>query len=246
MASTNKTTNYELSQFLGTDKPAWLSDYNTDMGKIDAGMKANADAATAAGGAASAADGKIGTLANLTTDAKTSVVAAVNEVDSHADAAQGTASSALTTAGNAITGVNNVAAYLNINSFTEYTSASFSIVNGSGTIRNNSKITVARNADGTLCKIYGVIVVDNPTGNPLKVRLNTNTGLTPSAKITVTNTGITEFLPSNYGLGGSNIDINTDGTVDFYYTASSSLTGVAMRYIACLIFVKNFGDQPEA
>ena len=38
MSSTNKTTNYELSQFLGTDKPAWLSDYNTDMSKIDVQM----------------------------------------------------------------------------------------------------------------------------------------------------------------------------------------------------------------
>lgn len=43
MASTNKTTNYELSQFVGSDKPAWLGDYNQDMVKIDAGMKDNAD-----------------------------------------------------------------------------------------------------------------------------------------------------------------------------------------------------------
>lgn len=41
MASTNHTTNYNLSQFEGTDKPAWLSDYNGDMAKIDAGMQAN-------------------------------------------------------------------------------------------------------------------------------------------------------------------------------------------------------------
>lgn len=40
MASTNKTTNYELSQFVGSDIPAWLSDYNGDMSKIDAGIHA--------------------------------------------------------------------------------------------------------------------------------------------------------------------------------------------------------------
>lgn len=45
MASTNKTTNYDLSQFLGTDKPTWLTDYNGDMSKIDAGMAANKTAA---------------------------------------------------------------------------------------------------------------------------------------------------------------------------------------------------------
>lgn len=43
MASTNKTTNYQLSQFTSTDKPAWLGDYNQDMTRIDAGMKGNAD-----------------------------------------------------------------------------------------------------------------------------------------------------------------------------------------------------------
>ena len=50
MASTNKTTNYELSQFQSSDIPAWLTDYNGDMQKIDAGIYA---AKTQAAGAAS-------------------------------------------------------------------------------------------------------------------------------------------------------------------------------------------------
>lgn len=52
MTATNKTSNYQLSQFVGTDRPTWLGDYNGDMAKIDAQMKANADAieqATAGG-----------------------------------------------------------------------------------------------------------------------------------------------------------------------------------------------------
>jgi hypothetical protein len=36
MSSTNKTTTLKLSQFVGTDKPDWLTDYNEDMKKIDA------------------------------------------------------------------------------------------------------------------------------------------------------------------------------------------------------------------
>ena len=55
MSSTNKTTNYELSQFIGSDKPAWLVDYNGDMLKIDNQMKANADAAASAASQASSA-----------------------------------------------------------------------------------------------------------------------------------------------------------------------------------------------
>lgn len=55
MASTNKTTNLSLSQFIATDKPSWLSDYNADMAKIDAGYgKAISDSASAVSGAASA------------------------------------------------------------------------------------------------------------------------------------------------------------------------------------------------
>lgn len=52
MTATNHTENYNLSQFTGTDRPTWLGDYNGDMAKIDAQMKANADAieqATAGG-----------------------------------------------------------------------------------------------------------------------------------------------------------------------------------------------------
>lgn len=52
MTATNKTTNYELSQFVGTDRPTWLGDYNGDMSKIDTQLKQNADdiASAAAGG----------------------------------------------------------------------------------------------------------------------------------------------------------------------------------------------------
>lgn len=52
MTATNHTENYNLSQFVGTDRPTWLGDYNGDMAKIDAQLKQNADdiASAAAGG----------------------------------------------------------------------------------------------------------------------------------------------------------------------------------------------------
>ena len=46
MSSTNKTTNYNLSQFVGTDVPSYLGDYNSDMSKID---KAIGDVANSQG-----------------------------------------------------------------------------------------------------------------------------------------------------------------------------------------------------
>lgn len=52
MSATKHTENYELSQFVGTDRPTWLGDYNDDMAKIDAQLKRNADdiASASAGG----------------------------------------------------------------------------------------------------------------------------------------------------------------------------------------------------
>lgn len=38
MASTNKTVNYNLSQFSDDDKPSWRGDYNGDMTRIDKGL----------------------------------------------------------------------------------------------------------------------------------------------------------------------------------------------------------------
>lgn len=74
MASTNKTSHYELSQYVGSDKPTYLTDYNQDMSRIDAGIY----------GAKSLADtnaGSIGDLSTLTTTAKTDLVVAINELD---------------------------------------------------------------------------------------------------------------------------------------------------------------------
>lgn len=52
MTATEHTGNYDLSQFVGTDRPTWIGDYNGDMTKIDAQLKRNADAiASVTGGA---------------------------------------------------------------------------------------------------------------------------------------------------------------------------------------------------
>lgn len=40
MSATNATTNYNLPLFIGTDKPAWLVDWNSAMTDIDSAIKA--------------------------------------------------------------------------------------------------------------------------------------------------------------------------------------------------------------
>ena len=77
-SSTNATTHYNLSQYIGSDKPTYLVDYNGDMSKIDTGIY-NADAK------GTQANDNIGTMSSLTTTATTDLVSAINEVDAHAD-----------------------------------------------------------------------------------------------------------------------------------------------------------------
>lgn len=48
MAYTNQTTHFSLGQFLGSDKPSWLTDYNGDMVKIDLALKSIQDLSSGA------------------------------------------------------------------------------------------------------------------------------------------------------------------------------------------------------
>lgn len=74
MASTNKTVNYELSQFEGTDKPSWEADYNADMLSIDTNLKAVSDVADGA-------SGSVSTLADRVTTAEGNISTNANDID---------------------------------------------------------------------------------------------------------------------------------------------------------------------
>ena len=79
MAHTNETVNYHLSQFVGTDIPNPLVDYNGDMEKIDTAIKNVADSAVSEGGRITALETQNGSEV-LTTTAQT-LSGAVNELD---------------------------------------------------------------------------------------------------------------------------------------------------------------------
>lgn len=105
MSSTNKTTNYKLSQYIGTDKPTYLGDYNSDMLKIDTQLKANADSASNAVSAAGAAQAVAGDASKNVQSLNDSVTANSADIaglktknaqqDSSIQNASNTASSAL-------------------------------------------------------------------------------------------------------------------------------------------------------
>lgn len=103
-ASTNKTTNYELPQFVGTDKPTWLGDFNEAMADIDSAMHENATDISAveviAQNASSSASQASQDVATLTGTVNT-LSSDVSTVTQTANNAQQTATSALNTANTA-------------------------------------------------------------------------------------------------------------------------------------------------
>lgn len=184
MASTNKTSHYELSQFLADDKPGWLTDVNSDMLKIDTGIF---EAKTSADGASSSATTALDTAQAAqaaATDAKTSAESAsTNAAQAKADAA-----TALTTATNAQTTANTA----NTNATTAQTTAT-----AAATAASNAQ-TTATNAE---------TVANNALNNSLfETFAGTNSGVTYT--LLVTNHSITACFggsPASTGLINQNI-----------------------------------------
>ena len=242
MSSTNKTSNYDLSQFVGSDKPAWLTDYNGDMGKIDTAIKNAADTATGADGKADTNATSIGTLANLTTDVKTSLVAAINEVDSHADTAQGTATQAGTDASAAAATANSALAAVNkfnLTSFKTYDSSNITAAGGSVT---GGSFTLAKDASGSIFKLYGNLTTRSNTTGQVTFTLPA-TGIAPSETFTIVGCGL-YTQDSTYQISSPSIEVNANGTMKVSTYMNNNGTGV-IRLMACLYFAKDFGDTPE-
>lgn len=78
MSHTNSTSHYSLPQFVGTDIPTWLGDFNSAMTAIDNGINS---AATTAGSAST-------TAAQASTDAAAAQASANSAINSAAAASQ--------------------------------------------------------------------------------------------------------------------------------------------------------------
>lgn len=253
MASTNKTANYELSQYVGTDKPTYLSDYNSDMFKIDAQMKTNADdietAISSASTATSTANSANSTAQSALSTAQTASSTA-SSANTTANNAQSTANSALSTATTAQATANTAEANvekLNLTTFTaiEKSDTTSSNVNSNYILRN---FQVATNDDGSVFKLYGEIFAEliNYTQEG---QIQFQSAIRPSSNITIAGGGISTNVKTSTGainsIRGINFSVSTTGlvtlTVPMY--ANSDETH-QMRYFPCLYFAKDFGDTP--
>lgn len=103
-ASTNKTANYELPQFVGTDKPTWLGDFNTAMATIDGGMaenKSNIESMDSRVSSAESSASQASQNVSALTARVDSVESSVSSTTTTANNAQSTATTALNTANTA-------------------------------------------------------------------------------------------------------------------------------------------------
>ena len=253
MSSTNKTTHYNLSQYVSTDKPTYLVDYNADMSAIDTGIynaKSEAETNTSA----------IGTLSNLTTTEKSNLVGAINEVDGNVDTLSGTvgqhttdiagntaaignlANLETTNKTNLVAAVNEVDGNIDdlVSKFdltaTSYGSGELAL---DGCTLTSGSITVAKNSDGSLCKVYGELLL-NKTQQVGTITIH-NAGINPTSEFTVSCAGF-EFNANIYGFQTAGIIFKTNGDIDIIsYGVSSG--GARLILMPFVIFTKDFGDQ---
>lgn len=106
MGYTNKTSHYELPQYIANDKPSWLGDFNAAMLKIDTVMADNDATAEAANAAATGVQTQVAALSSQVSTIQGQVNTAVDTAttaDGKATTAQTVATQANTTAGEAKT-----------------------------------------------------------------------------------------------------------------------------------------------
>ena len=228
MASTNKTTNYELSQYVGSDKPTYLGDYNADMLKIDTQMKLNADNASTANSLANTAN----TTANSALSQAQTADTKATTADTKADTAQASASQANVNALNALSQISD----FNLTDFTTYDNTDMTAV--SGTINSVSHTTVATNSKGSLGKIYGTIIL-TPSVTDWVITI-ANTSLRPDEDIIIT--GNTLVIIGG-GIYEGNIRIKTTGEVQIFASGGRNEV-VKIILLNSLLFMANFGDLP--
>ena len=134
MGHTNSTANLALPQFIGTDKPTWLSDVNGAFAAIDTYAGTN-DAALAI------TDAKADTAVN---DAASAVTTATNAANT-AGTASTQATNAVTVAGNALTVANGINSKVGVLTDLTTTDKS-SVVNAINEVDANSKYQVIASA----------------------------------------------------------------------------------------------------
>lgn len=262
MSSTNKTSNYELPQFVANDVPSWLGDFNQAMSKIDTQMKANdskaQSAETNAENANSSATQALQTANQANTTANgantnaTNALSLATTANDNASTAKQNAATALQTANTAnglVSSANSTAQNANtnatkaLNGLEKFNLSNYKTYDQSNMIpltglsNLNGAINLSYDNTKTVFKLYGIINLNTQANQQGQIKIQ-NTPFRPSKKITIQNAGIgncgdiTTFV---------NIDIDTNG--DLYIDYWTPVSGTAqIGLFNCLYFLQEF-DQ---
>ena len=222
-SSTNKTANYELSQYVDTDKPSYLGDYNSDMLKIDTAIHENATNI-------SASDAKAET-AKTTAD---TALSNANDADSKATTAQSTATSALE---------KSTANEANINKFnlTDGQDINYDSMTAENCTITSGIIHIAKDNSESVMKIYGQIR-GVCTANQSKITIPCN--LTVENQYTIFPGGVQVFVSSDNAqtfVNGQDIIIKNNSIELTLFGLNGYNYSVFL--MPCIYFNKDFGDS---
>lgn len=237
MSSTNKTTYYNLSQYIGTDKPTYLQDYNGDMSKIDTAIHNVNGVSTTANQTAGSAEAKAeqantnvtalqgrvgaveGSVANLKEKDKTQ--------DSEINNAKKLANEANTTANNAMQNANNANVKIDGAKFSGWNTCTN--INSNITA-NNAKVMFNRQLNKIAFNV-DLSTQTSITNNDIAMKLPSNIP-TPSKTIDLGRIGINAigYYAEGYfeKISITNVTIDTNGYIHFPMIANSNMyiTGV--------------------
>lgn len=211
MSATNQTPNYDLPQYIGTDVPSYLGDFNSAMLKIDTAMKGVDNKATSAESSVATANANaseaVETAGTASTKADTAQATAT-QAQSTANSANSTAKTAKSTADTALENANNAqttASQINTD-IEKWTQGNIGANNAQVMYSRNKKLNLL----GLSCYVengQGTTVGNNTIIGTLP------TGLRPSQTRTINGACIVYWNDSNSTLIRKLI-IKPDGTIN--------------------------------
>jgi hypothetical protein len=250
MSATNHTTNYNLPQFVGTDKPAWLGDINPAFSTIDTKIKEAKTAGDQGISDASTAKNRADSAYTLADDANTA-----------AGTAQTTANTAIGNAQNVATALNSFESKFNLTNVSTGTTSGTT-----GIVLNNLKL--AQCSDGSIFKFYGMFQINPSSSAPRSAiagmvgKYGVDTGLVllsaPDEAYTVNAGGYTydnDGSGNTKAFGGEDFVVGTNGhiyifvddsssAVTSYISSGSNATVKRGWYVPAVYFNASFGDTP--
>lgn len=216
MAATNKTINYDLSQFIGTDKPTWLGDYNSDMQKIDEALHTNSESIESAQSTANNAQ----TTANNALSSGTSNTSDIQKLQSDFTTLSNMVLSNKTDLETSISNNTNLITQLNtsVNGFKGQFVTIDSVIsmdsNGIGSVQIDYPTGFTTENCVPISKLYKGYIFTNWTD--LTADMNTSSGTLPTTFAYLSNGGLTNPNPSKFAIqlewGDSSLGKPAEGT----------------------------------